>query len=293
MAEVLPSLNIVKIDQLPSSTGVEDTDTLILSPADGTATKQITIQNLRKTAHFGGGSIDYRQFELEQSDLSASVAYAKYPYEYQYTWTGCNDECYLNMIIQNSDDSVYTDACAIEGFDDYVKIYFAKQLTGTVTVTIYLSTIAEISDSSLLERYVLKTTLGDPTNLTTTQKSTIVGAINEVDGDVGTLTSLNTIAKNNLVAAINEVFTYVPHYGTATITTTDWTASSTYSDFAYEYSVSVSGITADYHVDANLTSGAYADDWAVESGSGSIIFYTAIAPTESLTFKYWYQKART
>ena len=50
-----------------------------------------------------------------------------------------------------------------------------------------------------------KTNIGTMENLTTTEKSNLVGAINELDGDVGSLSSLDTTAKDNLVAAINEV----------------------------------------------------------------------------------------
>lgn len=72
------------------------------------------------------------------------------------------------------------------------------------------------------------TSIGTLSSLTTTEKSNLVGAINEVDGDVNTLSgtvgqhttdiasntsaignlaNLNTTAKNNLVAAVNEVNT--------------------------------------------------------------------------------------
>lgn len=71
-----------------------------------------------------------------------------------------------------------------------------------------------------------ETAIGDLSNLTTTAKTNLVGAINEVDSDLGTLsttvgnhttaignnttaigdlTNLTTTAKNNLVSAINEV----------------------------------------------------------------------------------------
>lgn len=70
------------------------------------------------------------------------------------------------------------------------------------------------------------TAIGTLSNLSTTEKTNLVGAINEVDGDlstlsgtvgdhttaiatntsaIGTLANLETTAKNNLVAAINEV----------------------------------------------------------------------------------------
>lgn len=47
--------------------------------------------------------------------------------------------------------------------------------------------------------------IGDLTTLTTSSKSSCVAAINEVDADIGLLTNLTTTAKTNLVAAVNEV----------------------------------------------------------------------------------------
>lgn len=47
--------------------------------------------------------------------------------------------------------------------------------------------------------------IGDLSNLTTTAKSTVVAAINEVDGDIGNLSALTTTAKSSAVAAINEI----------------------------------------------------------------------------------------
>ena len=49
------------------------------------------------------------------------------------------------------------------------------------------------------------TNIGILANLTTTEKTTIVGAINEVDGDVGNLSQLSTTNKSSLVSALNEV----------------------------------------------------------------------------------------
>ena len=48
--------------------------------------------------------------------------------------------------------------------------------------------------------------IGDLSNLTTTEKRTLVGAINEVDGDVGDLSTLETTDKSSTVDAINEVY---------------------------------------------------------------------------------------
>ena len=49
--------------------------------------------------------------------------------------------------------------------------------------------------------------VGNLSNLTTTEKSSVVGAINEVNGNVGTLSSLYTTEKSSVVGAINEVDT--------------------------------------------------------------------------------------
>lgn len=58
-----------------------------------------------------------------------------------------------------------------------------------------------------------ETKIGTLTNLTTTEKTNLVGAINEVNtssvgntGAIGTLSNLLTTDKTNLVSAINEVF---------------------------------------------------------------------------------------
>ena len=47
--------------------------------------------------------------------------------------------------------------------------------------------------------------IGDLTSLTTTAQGSVVASINEVDGLIGDLTSLTTTANSNLVAAINEL----------------------------------------------------------------------------------------
>ena len=47
--------------------------------------------------------------------------------------------------------------------------------------------------------------VGDISQLTTSDKTSLVGAVNEVDGDIGNLMSLNTANKTSLVSAVNEV----------------------------------------------------------------------------------------
>ena len=53
----------------------------------------------------------------------------------------------------------------------------------------------------------ISTSLGDPATITTTAQN-VVGGINELDNEQGTLSSLTTTAqKSNLVSAINEIKT--------------------------------------------------------------------------------------
>lgn len=51
--------------------------------------------------------------------------------------------------------------------------------------------------------------IGTLSSLTTTEKSNLVGATNEVNGKLGNLSNLNTTNKSDLVNAINEVLTKV------------------------------------------------------------------------------------
>lgn len=47
--------------------------------------------------------------------------------------------------------------------------------------------------------------IGTLSNLTTTEKQSLVGAVNEHDGEIGTLTNLTTTDKQTLVSAVNEL----------------------------------------------------------------------------------------
>ena len=62
-------------------------------------------------------------------------------------------------------------------------------------------------EGSNITHITIEDVIGHLEDLTTTNKSNIVAAINEVADNIGTLTDLNTTDKSNLVAAINEVNT--------------------------------------------------------------------------------------
>jgi hypothetical protein len=84
--------------------------------------------------------------------------------------------------------------------------------------------------------------IGDLTNLTTTEKSNVVGAVNELDGKIGLLSSLATTIKTSIVAAINEIVTKITN---KVLYYEDVACSATTGDFA---TITNSAITADHVV---------------------------------------------
>jgi len=68
--------------------------------------------------------------------------------------------------------------------------------------------VTNVSQSETFDQWRVKTNtvstnLGDAATLTTTA-TTAVGGVNELKGNVGTLNNLTTTDKSNLVAAVNE-----------------------------------------------------------------------------------------
>ena len=55
----------------------------------------------------------------------------------------------------------------------------------------------------------INTAVGNLANLSTTQKSNLVAALNEIVNNAGALSTLNTVQKGSLVSAINEVLAVV------------------------------------------------------------------------------------
>lgn len=81
-----------------------------------------------------------------------------------------------------------------------------KKLRDAITGT--LSNLTTTSKTTLVSAInELVTNIGTLSSLTTTVKTSLVGAVNEVDGDIGNLTSLTTTNKTNIVAACNEIVT--------------------------------------------------------------------------------------
>jgi len=68
--------------------------------------------------------------------------------------------------------------------------------------------VTNVSQSETFDQWRVKTNtiatnLGDSATLTTTA-TTAIGGVNELKGNVGTLNNLTTTDKTNLVAAVNE-----------------------------------------------------------------------------------------
>ena len=145
----------------------------------------------------GGSSLDYREFDLTQSSLSASVTYPQYPYEYSFSWTGATSKSFLQAVLTESDDE-YIKPYALSGASDTVTMYFSEALTGTLHCVVYLSSTAEISDPSLLENYVTKYAATDTTN-----PSSLQSQINTQGQSINTQGQSISTLESNLTGTYN------------------------------------------------------------------------------------------
>lgn len=124
-------------------------------------------------------------------------------------------------------------------YDAHVEIGDLTSLTTTVKTSLVLA-INELDAE-----------IGDLTSLTTTEKSTLVGAINELDSyiddlfsDVGNLGSLTTTAVSDLVSAINELD--AENGDLSTLTTTATTLASAINELDLEKVQIISSNTTIY-----------------------------------------------
>ena len=108
------------------------------------------------------------------------------------------------IVTENSANLVSSGAVftAIKVVDDKIGALASLKTTDKTTV---VNAMNEVFDS--LADLIVK--VGDLTLLTTTDKTTIVNAINEIVTNVGDLTTLTTTDKTTIVNAINEVLTTV------------------------------------------------------------------------------------
>lgn len=114
-------------------------------------------------------------------------------------------------------------------------------------------------DNLIIDREVgeLKTNLGNKEALTTSNKDSLVDAVNELDKEVGDITTLTTTKKDNLVNAINEVKAIADKnktdvgklkatYTEVTLEATSWSGQTysleaTYPSATYDIEIELSG----------------------------------------------------
>ena len=120
--------------------------------------------------------------------------------------------------------------------------------------------------------------VGSIATLTTTEKSSVVGAINEVDSNVSDIEDGTTKV-------------YAQHLtGSGSIPTTGWSASAT--DYAYELDITISGVLATDFVEIFLDKDSQdiASDInlspSVDEATDTITIYADKVPTSTLSYKY-------
>jgi hypothetical protein len=140
-------------------------------------------------------------------------------------------------------------------------------------------TNANIKKSLPVETQLLevKAREGNLTNLTTTAKTNLVAALNELDGDIGNLAGLATTAKTSAVAAINEV--------KAQTDKCEVLAVSVASFSSLPQTVSNTNIDSDMVVVNSVlgTPSAQTGDWTVTTSSGSLTIAGTISGSTTLT----------
>lgn len=115
------------------------------------------------------------------------------------------------------------------------------------------------NDNLIIDKEVgeLKTNLGNKETLTTSNKDSLVDAVNELDGEVGNLSNLATTKKDNTVNAINEVKALADEnktdvgklkatYTEVTLEATSWSGQTysleaTYPSATYDIEIELSG----------------------------------------------------
>jgi len=160
-------------------------------------------------------------------------------------------------------DNLYEVIAAIS-VDDALVTYETSPSTANIK-------LAPPVETQLLD---VKAKEGTLSNLTTTEKNTLVGAINEVDGNadaantaIGTLSSLTTTEKNSVVGAINEVDSHTDT-NTANIGTLANLTTTAKTDL-------VAAINeVDSHADANATAIAKCECLVLTASAVSALPYT-------------------
>ena len=107
--------------------------------------------------------------------------------------------------IEVSTPSVFLDSVYVTCNDGSITVTCGKMSGTCQSMTVTLVLPASTSDITSVEFDVLAARIGSLDELPTTDKSSIVAAINEQSDQIGDLANLTTTAKTSAVAAINEV----------------------------------------------------------------------------------------
>lgn len=175
----------------------------------------------------------------------------------------------------------------------------AKYATKTELNNVVLGQIPDGSISNA--KLATDVKVGSLATLTTTEKASVVGSINEVDADLGTLNS--TVTSHFAEKATEAVLGHVI-IGTGLDVTVGGTvsvevdiarfkkASSTYTDNDTAQTFTDTFCNANSLVTIVITSGTPPQGvWSVESGAGSFTITSTVAESADITFDYYIQKA--
>ena len=115
---------------------------------------------------------------------------------------------YAKSDLVGATEVLYAVATVIEGRADWLPPYNELQ-PSTITMDWYtaVGNASTVTIQDGASAYALADDLGQVDDLDTTNKSSLVDAVNEVVGNIGALNSLDTDVRTSLVAAINELCT--------------------------------------------------------------------------------------
>ncbi len=174
---------------------------------------------------------------------------------------------------------------------------------GTTPVRIVQSWYVTVSNSSEVtlqllsdDAFALAEDMGQLSDLNTTIKTSMVGAINEVFGITQNVANNLTTTVEGYVLDARQgkvLYDYATRKATSTLATSDFSADTTVTGYSYKASVSDANVTADTQIDGYISSGSFDGSFALETASGTINIYLDEAPAASLTFTLYLTNAHS
>jgi len=175
-----------------------------------------------------------------------------------------------------ADPILYTIAVVAGSQGSEIPAYSSSTILNVVQ-SMYLSINNSTSVSILVnDSFEMLDDAGFNDDLNTTEKGTLVGAINELVGKIGDLTTLDTTATSDLVAAINELAAAVARKGVHTVTKSGVSS--------LPVTITDPLIKADMKkVDQYLSNGAaQTGEWTVTPANGSVTISGTISGTTDI-----------